>query len=170
MLFMHSFMQDATSWIMASPETEANSAQLPLFLDLADKGYSVWMGNNRGTRYSNKNDAKFSGADVPTYHRYKLMNYRKYDFTWDVMGTSDLPAFLNKITELNGNKKVTYVGYGQGNSQMFYGLAKNEQYFASKVDKAIMLAPSLYYSQQAPLESYEGIYGLWRLEGLNMLA
>ena len=69
------------------------------------------MGNNRGTRYSNVN-AKFAGADDPSNSRYKVQNYRKYDFTWDVMGTSDLPAFLNKITELNGNKKVTYVGYG----------------------------------------------------------
>ena len=51
---------------------------------------------------------------------------------------------LDKITEVSGNDKVSYVGYSQGTAQLFYGLATQTEGVASKLDKAILLAPCLY--------------------------
>ena len=57
------------------------------------------MGNNRGTRYSNEN-YKFSDTDAA-----------KFDFSFLEMGTYDLPAFIDKMTEVTGKPKVSYIGF-----------------------------------------------------------
>ena len=57
----------------------------------------------------------------------------------------DLPAEIDKIIEVTGEPKVTYVGISQGTFLMFYGLAEfEEEYFAQTVNKFIALAPCIY--------------------------
>ena len=47
------------------------------------------------------------------------------------MGIYDQPAFIDKILEVTGKDKVTYVGFSNGTAQMFYGLAKlHDQYYS----------------------------------------
>ena len=57
------------------------------------------------------------------------------------MGLYDLPASFDYITELTGYPKLAYIGHSQGTTQMFYGLAHNEAYFAEKVNLFVALAP-----------------------------
>ena len=45
------------------------------------------------------------------------------------MGKYDQPANISKILEVTGKMDLTYIGYSQGNQQMFYGLATNFDYF-----------------------------------------
>jgi len=45
------------------------------------------------------------------------------------MGTYDQPANIKKILEVTGKEDLTYIGYSQGNQQMFYGLATNFDFF-----------------------------------------
>ena len=86
------------------------------------------------------------------------------------MGKYDVPAMLNKITEVSGTKKVSYVGYSQGTSQMFYALATNEKKIADKLDRAIMMAPCI-----VPKPADEGvamhvkIYDLLHYEGAILM-
>ena len=65
----------------------------------------MWLGNNRGTRYSNLNerDGQWALEDI-------------WDFSWAEMGTYDNPAIVNKILRVTGQEKVTLIGYSQGNS------------------------------------------------------
>jgi lysosomal acid lipase/cholesteryl ester hydrolase len=57
------------------------------------------------------------------------------------MGQHDVPANLDYITKVTGQAKVTYVGHSQGTSQMYYALATNENYIASKVNLFVALGP-----------------------------
>ena len=58
-------------------------------------------------------------------------------------GMYDVPAIVSKIKEVTGVEKVTYSGYSQGSTIMFYGLASQveEEFFADNVNAFIGIAP-----------------------------
>ena len=93
------------------------------------------MGNNRGTKYS----AVYQGGAVTDTDE----NY--WNWSWGEMGTLDVPAFITEILEITEAPKVTYIGYGQGNTQIFYGLTqRQDDFYLTKLDKVIALAPCVF--------------------------
>lgn len=97
-------------------------------LQLVDEGYDVWLGSNRGTAYSNVNDRD---------GQWTLEE--RWNFTYADMGSLDMPAFLEKVIDVTGKPKVTIIGFSQGSAQNFYGLAKDQDYFASRVNRFIAI-------------------------------
>ena len=73
-------------------------------LQLFDHGYDVWLGNNRGTRYSNVNPL------------FPKDSEDKWDFSWAEMGEYDVPAMIDLILDQTKQKQVTYLGYSMGNT------------------------------------------------------
>lgn len=128
---MHGATMDGSEWI--SPDYEGN-AGLPGLL--AEKGYDVWVGNNRGTPYSNNN----IGFNEETFWTWE----EHWDFTWAEMGEFDIPALVNKMIEVTEKPKVTLMGYSQGGAQMFYALAKNQDFYADKVHRFVSLSGCPY--------------------------
>ena len=107
-------------------------------LKLVDRGYDVWMASNRGTApYSDK--YKYDG---PTEEDKQ----RRWDFSLAEMGKYDQPAFFDKVIEVTGQPKVTYIGYSQGTAQMFYALG-TQDYLNDKIQSLVLLAPCLYGSR-----------------------
>jgi pimeloyl-ACP methyl ester carboxylesterase len=76
----------------------------------------VWVGNNRGTKYSDKN------SHLPKYWEFNLDHFAKYD----------QPALINKILDETGKNKIVYIGHSQGTTQFFLGLCENE-YLQEKI-------------------------------------
>ena len=72
-------------------------------LILADRGYDVWMGNNRGTEYSLRNS---KGLDSSMQEFWA--------WSWAEMGIYDDTANINMIKEKTGKDKIFYIGYSQG--------------------------------------------------------
>jgi len=60
------------------------------------------------------------------------------------MGTRDLPAMIDYVLNATGKEKVSYIGHSQGTTQMFMASSLMKEYFASKVNLFIALAPVVY--------------------------
>ena len=75
LLIQHDQGQDAERWLSTFDDEK------PFMLQLASEGYDVWMGNNRGTKYTITPGDNTSAA--------------YWDFNFADMGTYDLPAFID---------------------------------------------------------------------------
>lgn len=97
---------------------------------LHDLGFDVWMGNNRGNKYS-------------TAHLHKLPKSRKFwDFSIDEFAFFDIPNSIDFILKITHVEKLICVGFSQGSAQMFASFAINE-YLNSKVAQFIAIAPAM---------------------------
>lgn len=78
---------------------------------LANEGFDVWLGNNRGNRFSREH--------------VTLKQHQKefWDWSFQQMAQYDIPAFIKKIREESGMDKISYIGHSQGTSQMFAALS-----------------------------------------------
>jgi len=122
----HGLMDAADAWVMNWPDVA------PAFVT-ARAGYDVWLGNTRGNTYSRAH-VKYDPDGWISREKFWA-----YDF--EQMGTYDIPADLNYITNLTKVPKVTYIGHSQGTTQMFYGLSELQSYYASKVNLFVALGP-----------------------------
>jgi|LakMenE01Jun11ns_1017448.scaffolds.fasta_scaffold9581054_1 pimeloyl-ACP methyl ester carboxylesterase len=111
-LLMHSSGLNAENWVT----NRAASDTLPFLI--ADLGYDVWLGNNRGVNDYSKHETLTE--DDAQY----------WDYTFADMGKFDVSAMINFITLKTGLSKISYMGFERGNQQMFYALAYNEEYLA----------------------------------------
>ena len=129
-LVQHGLGNDAATWLWLYGEGK------PLPLTLYDEGFDVWLGNNRGTEYSQEH-ATLS-KDQKEYWLYD----------WAEMGKYDAKAQISKIKELTEFEKILYLGYSQGTTQMFYGLAKyEEEFYADSLLKFAAFAPCIRFAQ-----------------------
>ena len=97
----------------------------------AEKGYDIWMGNNRGNKYS-KQHVKLDSKNDLEYWMHSFPDFGKYD----------LPAFLEHIKKTTHPKnKITYLGHSQGTTQMFYMMATNHSYIHDNINLFIGLGP-----------------------------
>lgn len=126
-LLQHGLECDMMFWMM-------NSAELAPAFILANQGYDVWLGNNRGTRF---------GAFHTTLDK---KSEAFWDWDWEEMGLYDTPANIDFILEKTGQKQLTYMGHSQGTSQMFAGATLKPEYYKEKVNLFVALAPIAFMS------------------------
>ena len=129
-LLQHGLIDSCATWVMNMPNQS-------LGFVLADLGYDVWLGNNRGNSYSQKHESLEEGFDA----------WEKdfWDFSWQEMAEYDLPAEINYILEETGSDHISYIGHSQGTTQAFAAFSLPEfRDLARKVRVHIALAPVAY--------------------------
>lgn len=100
----------------------------PAFV-LAELGYDVWFGNNRGSKFSNQH------VELDN----KSKNY--WDFYQEDMARQDLPTIIDFVLEKTGQQKLTYIGHSEGTTQFFLGASLIPEYFTERVNLFVGLAP-----------------------------
>jgi lysosomal acid lipase/cholesteryl ester hydrolase len=120
----HGLLMNSEVWICLT------SAERSLAFVLVEMGFDVWLGNNRGNKYSKKS----------IHHDPKSKNFWNYsidDFAWH-----DIPDSIEYILSLTKASKVSYVGFSQGTAQAFAALSIHPQ-LNQKINVFIALAPAM---------------------------
>jgi lysosomal acid lipase/cholesteryl ester hydrolase len=120
----HGLLMNSEVWICL--DTEERS--LPFVLVAA--GYDVWMGNNRGNKYSKK--SVHSGPNSSKF----------WDFSIDEFAWHDIPDSIEYILETTKVSSIGYIGFSQGTAQAFAALSIHPK-LNDKVKVFIGLAPAL---------------------------
>jgi len=122
-LFQHG-LTDNSNGVCLNPPSEG----LPFIL--ADAGYEVWLGNNRG-----------NGHSMINLH-YTPEQDEFWDFSWDEFAQYDLPSQINFALSISGAKQLSYIGHSEGSTQAFAGFLNYT--VAASVNVFIGLAPACY--------------------------
>ncbi|XP_054263960.1 lipase 3-like isoform X2 [Macrosteles quadrilineatus] len=92
------------------------------------EGYDVWIGNARGTQFSQ-------------HHRKHLTNTKEFwDFSFHEMGIKDVPAVLQFIRARTGKSKIHYIGHSMGTT-MFLVMASLLPEELNHIDTVTLMAP-----------------------------
>lgn len=97
---------------------------------LVNAGYDVWLGNNRGNKYSRKH-LLLSSTDE------KFWNYSLDEFSM-----FDVPNTIDYILDITQQKQLSYIGFSQGAAQGLAALSINHE-LNSKINAFIGLSPAM---------------------------
>ena len=122
-LLQHGMESDASAWLINYPHLA------PAFT-LVDEGYDVWMGNNRGCRFS------LGHVSLNT------SSWEYWDHDFEEMGLYDVPAEIDFILNKTGQEKVPVIGHSEGATQMLIGLSMRPDYYSSRVSLFIGMTPA----------------------------
>lgn len=106
---------------------------------LYDMGYDVWMGNARGTIYSQTH------VRLKANSKLKQERGLYWNFDWHEIGKYDLPAFLDYVTGLKRVDRLHYIGHSQGTTS-FFVMASERPEYNRKILLMSALAPPVYMS------------------------
>lgn len=122
----HGLIDSGDTWVI-NDELDAPG------LLLANMGYDIWVGNSRGTKYSQEHTHL-----SPKKHEF-------WKFSWQNMTHYDLPAAFQYIHDRTG-QNITYIGHSQGATIMFAALADHEPIVEKYLKKYIALSPVAWVS------------------------
>ncbi len=120
----HGLMMNSEVWVCLTERERC----LPF--ELVERGYDVWLGNNRGNKYSKK-----SVHTAPTEAKF-------WNFSMDQFAFHDIPDSIAYILETTHQASLSYIGFSQGTAQAFATLSIHPN-LNDKVDVFIALAPAM---------------------------
>lgn len=121
---MHSLFSSCSDWVLIG--RKHGLAYL-----LADRGYDIWMGNARGTRYSRK------------HQRLSVTSPQFWDFTFHEIGYYDVTALIDFVLDRTAAQRLHYIGFSQGAMTSFVALSSRPEY-NEKIIQLYALSPAVY--------------------------
>ncbi|RYP86168.1 hypothetical protein DL769_000780 [Monosporascus sp. CRB-8-3] len=120
----HGLLMNSEVWVCLT------DAQRCLPFVLVERGFDVWLGNNRGNKYSKKSI------------RYSPNTVEFWDFSIDEFAFYDIPDTIAYILESTKQPSLSYIGFSQGTAQSFASLAVHPK-LNNQVNVFIALAPAM---------------------------
>jgi lysosomal acid lipase/cholesteryl ester hydrolase len=120
----HGLLMNSEVWVCITEEERC----LPFAL--ANLGYDVWLGNNRGNKYSKK-----STRLSPTSNEF-------WNFSIDQFAFHDIPDSIDYVLDTTSQPSLSYIGFSQGTAQAFATLSIHPG-LNDKVNLFIALAPAM---------------------------
>ncbi|EPQ54977.1 alpha/beta-hydrolase [Gloeophyllum trabeum ATCC 11539] len=120
----HGLLMNSEVWVCLTDEERA----LPFVL--AEHGFDVWLGNNRGNKYSKKH----------LYHN--SLSPKFWDYSIDEFAWHDIPDSIDYILDAAKEPSLSYIGFSQGTAQAFAALSIHPR-LNEKVNVFIALAPAM---------------------------
>ncbi|KAI1172846.1 Alpha/Beta hydrolase protein [Nemania sp. FL0916] len=120
----HGLLMNSEVWVC---QTDARRC-LPFVL--VERGFDVWLGNNRGNKYSKK-----SIKCSPNSTQF-------WNFSIDEFAFYDIPDSIQYILDATRQPSLSYIGFSQGTAQAFASLAVNPK-LNDQVNVFIALAPAM---------------------------
>lgn len=126
-VFTHGLGGDSREWLGVTDLF--HEGKLPQAMQLAHRGFDVWMGNNSGTYFCYQHET------------LTINDPEFWDVDWVDFGVSDTKAQIEHIQQFNGGAKVAYVGHSQGTTQAFAALAKLPEWYDQNVNFMALYGP-----------------------------
>ncbi|OQV05194.1 alpha/beta-hydrolase lipase domain-containing protein [Cladophialophora immunda] len=120
----HGLLMNSEVWVCLTEEERC----LPF--TLVQQGYDVWLGNNRGNKYSKKST------------KHSPISSRFWNFSMDEFAFHDIPNTIDYILNTTSQPSLSYIGFSQGTAQAFATLSIHPQ-LNEKVNLFIALAPAM---------------------------
>lgn len=120
----HGLLMSSEVWVCLTTEERC----LPF--QLVERGYDVWLGNNRGNKYSKKST------------KCSPLSIEFWDFSIDQFAFHDIPDSIEYVLEVTGQPSLSFVGFSQGTTQAFAALSIHP-FLNRRVDVFVALAPAM---------------------------
>jgi pimeloyl-ACP methyl ester carboxylesterase len=134
-ILQHGLLDSSYTWV-------SNFEDESLGYILADRGYDVWFGNNRGNRYGRNHTSLNPDDGTDAF----------WAFSWDEMAMIDVPTMVHYVLDTTGHPNLGWVGHSEGTIQMFAAAtstSNGDDYLKSAIEKVnlfVALAPVAYVS------------------------
>ncbi|PKS09175.1 hypothetical protein jhhlp_003789 [Lomentospora prolificans] len=120
----HGLLMNSEVWVSLT------DAERSLPLVLVERGFDVWLGNNRGNKYSKK-----SLRSSPSSLEF-------WNFSMDEFALHDIPDSISYILDTTSSDSLSYIGFSQGTAQAFATLSIHPK-LNNKINVFIALAPAM---------------------------
>ena len=137
----HGLLMNSEVWVCVTEKERC----LPFML--VEKGYDVWLGNNRGLVFpliSTSRSLSFSGRNKYSKKstRFSPASNDFWNFSMDQFAFHDIPDSIDYILTTTSQPSLSYVGFSQGTAQAFATLSIHPT-LNDKIDVFIALAPAM---------------------------
>ncbi|XP_045468983.1 lysosomal acid lipase/cholesteryl ester hydrolase-like [Harmonia axyridis] len=134
----HSFIANSEIWIDIGDQS--------LGFYLLNEGYEIWLGNMRGSKYSN------------THEKYTTSDFEFWDWSFHEQGVYDISSQLDVVKKITNRSDIIFISYSMGGTSSIVYASLRPEHAKKSVKAMIHFAPIVYLSH---LKGFGAILSNW---------